>query len=90
MLKSLTPEVQTFKTLPSHVFFTSSLFSDQLLQTILPQDDYNAIALVETTPGQRDHHYTMRLVKIHPEAVVTRIDVVNIDVTIVPKSIELP
>ena len=89
MLKSLTPEVQTFNTLPSLVFFTSSLYPDQLLQTILPENDYNAIALFEGSVGQRDHRYTMRLVKIHPESVVTRIDVVDVVVTIVPKSVTL-
>ena len=94
MIKSLTPPNQKFKDLPSSSFFIIAGCSTRLYQKILPITDsnnavFNAIELKEYPVGQRSRGYYMCLSNITEDFTVTRVEIVDIEITVSPKSVEL-
>jgi len=89
MIKSLTPPTQKFSELPSEVFFLVVGERGTLYQKKLLRDDNNSIVLVETSSGQRSHNYKLGVTSIKADVEVQRIDVVDIEVLIAPKSVNV-
>jgi len=82
MIKTIVPKQQTFKELPSAVFFVVPSDSTRLYQKMDTSHDANAILLQEESSGQRGHRYSFKVVIISPESLVSRVEVVDVEVKI--------
>ncbi len=89
MIESLTPKEQKFKELASKQFFVIAGQTDLLYQKIMLEGIYNAVLLKETSSGQRSHNYEFKLVNVHDDIIVTFVQVIDINVIVAPKNVEL-